>query len=487
MGTVSTASQLPRSFPEAQGVPSSAISAFLNAIEEQNIELHSFMLLRHRNVVAEGWWSPYKPELPHTLFSLSKSFTSTAIGIAVSERLLSLDDKVVSFFPDEAPADISPNLAEMKISHLLMMGTGHTFDTTMDMQRSADGNWVRAFLELPVEKTPGSLFLYNTGATYMLAAILQKVSGLTLLEYLEPRLFSPLGIKSPTWESCPRGINVGGYGLSVTTEEIAKFGQLYLQQGMWNNEQILPKEWIAAATSKQIENGNGSPEASSSDWSQGYGYQFWQCRHDAYRADGAFGQLCMVMPQQDAVVAITSGTNNMQRIMDAVWDHLLPAMKSEPETLPDNPAAAALADQLNSLSLNPPEEQRSSELEKVLSGQIYKLEENMYNLETFAIAFSGTEAILTLYGMFGEQTVALGRGKWAASTATILDNTVNLIMSSFTWTQENKLLLTLRFVETAFCITLEIAVEESTIVVSQQFNVSFPPEDQTIILVGHLE
>lgn len=486
METASTTSQLPRSLPEDQGISSGAISEFLNAIKEQDIELHSFMLVRHRHVVAEGWWSPYKPELPHTLFSLSKSFTSTAIGFAVSEGLLSLDDKVVSFFPDEAPAQISPNLAEMNISHLLMMGTGHTFDTTLDLQRSKDGNWVRAFLELPVGEAPGSLFLYNTGATYMLSAILQKVSGLTLLEYLEPRLFAPLGIKSPTWESCPRGINVGGYGLSVTTEEIAKFGQLYLQQGLWNNKQILPKEWIAAATSKQIENDDGSPGSSSSEWSQGYGYQFWQCRHDAYRADGAFGQLCIVMPQQDAVVAITSGANNMQRIMDAVWNHLLPAMKAETEITSDAPAIEALTAQLGSLSLNPPKEQRSSELEKVLSGQLYKMEENKRMLESFSITFSDSEAIIKLSGMFGEQTVISGRGEWARSAASFLNETVNQIMSSFTWTQENKLLLTLRLIETAFCITMELAVEESSIVLTQQFNVTLFADDQKMVFVGHL-
>ncbi|MBW7461807.1 serine hydrolase, partial [Paenibacillus sepulcri] len=152
-------------------------------------------------------------------------------------------------------------------------------------------------LAAPVEHEPGTHFVYNSGATYMLSAILQKVTGQTLLEYLQPRLIEPLGIKGAAWDVCPRGINVGGWGLNVTTEDIARFGQLYLQKGMWNGQRLLTEEWIAEATSSQISNGDGGVN----DWAQGYGYQFWRCRHGVYRGDGAFGQFCIVMPEQDAV------------------------------------------------------------------------------------------------------------------------------------------------------------------------------------------
>lgn len=201
--------QLSRSLPEEQGISSAAISSFIDAVETQSLGLHSFMLLRHGYVVSEGWWSPYKSDLPHMLFSLSKSFTSTAIGFAVTEKLITLDDAVISFFPEEAPATNTDNLSNMTIRHLLMMGTGHVVDTMDTLHKSADGNWVKAFFSVPVEKQPGTHFLYNTGATYMLSAILQRVTGQTLLEYLEPRLFAPLGIHGATWQSCPRGINTG--------------------------------------------------------------------------------------------------------------------------------------------------------------------------------------------------------------------------------------------------------------------------------------
>jgi len=315
--------RLPRSTPEEQGICSSGIIDFLKGVSEKKLGLHSFMLLRHGHVVAEGWWSPYAPEKPHMLFSLSKSFTSTAIGFAVQEALLSLEDKVVSFFPEEAPKDISENLAAMEVKHLLSMSTGHAEDTTGPMMQQKDGNWVQGFLACPVVYKPGTHFLYNTGATYMLSAILQKITGQTLLEYLTPRLFEPLGISGATWDSCPRGINTGGFGLKVKTEDIAAFGQFYLQKGLWNGRRLLSEDWIEKATGFQVSNGNGG----ESDWTQGYGYQFWRCRHNAYRGDGAFGQYCIVMPEQDAVVAITSGLGDMQAVLNLVWDCLLPAIK----------------------------------------------------------------------------------------------------------------------------------------------------------------
>lgn len=463
--------QLPRSMPEEQGIPSGAISAFLARIKESQLALHSFMLLRHGHVVAEGWWAPYSPERKHMLFSLSKSFTATAIGLAAAEQLLSLEDKVISFFPEEAPGNPGPYLAAMNIRHLLMMGTGHTSDTMEEMMKEADGNWVRAFLQLPVDREPGSHFLYNTGATYMLSAILQQVTGQTLLDFLHPRLFSPLGIINPVWDSCPRGINTGGFGLSITTEDIARFGQLYLQKGMWNGRQLLPQEWVAEASSLQIENGDGKPD--SGDWSQGYGYQFWRCRHGLYRGDGAFGQFCIVMPEQDAVVAITSGTQQMQEVMNAVWE-LLPALKDTQTELEQQPDAAAhLANQLRTLAITPPVIRSFSAWESAVNGQTYRLESNDLQIDSLTIAFSDNEARLTIQGQpDGYQEIILGRGQWAASQVRLMPGpaAADAIMSSFTWTAEDVLQLTLLMVEQPFIFTLELTFSEQSLTVTQSAN-----------------
>ncbi len=245
------ATHLPRSSaPEAQGIASSAVLAFVEAADRNLRELHSFMLLRHGQVVAEGWWSPYGPQDPHMLFSLSKSFTATAAGLAIAEGLLSLEDAVLPFFPDDAPAaQPSHNLAAMRLRHLLSMSTGHTLPSLRARNAPSVSCWAAAFLEQPVEHAPGTHFIYNSGATYMISAIIQKVTGTTVQEYLRPRLFAPLGIRADVpWENCPRGINTGGWGLSLRTEDIARFGQLYLQDGVWNGQRLLPEGWVTERT-----------------------------------------------------------------------------------------------------------------------------------------------------------------------------------------------------------------------------------------------
>ena len=320
---------LPRSTPESQGVSSDRIRAFVEAADQHVDTMHSFMLVRHGHVLAEGWWSPEAADKPHILWSLSKSFTSTAVGLAVAEGKLDMDDKVLDFFPDDAPANPSANLKAMRVRDLLTMSTGHD---PVPRLTAADV-WTKKFLAEPVPHEPGSTFLYNTPATYMQSALVQKVTGQTVLDYLTPRLFEPLGIKKPTWDTGPQGISIGGYGLCLCTEDIAKFGQLYLQKGRWNGEQLVPAEWIAAATSKQVEN-DKAPSGRNPDWRQGYGFQFWRCRHGAYRGDGKDGQFCIVLPQQDAVFAITAKTGNLQGQLDLVWEHLLPAFHAEP--LPHN-------------------------------------------------------------------------------------------------------------------------------------------------------
>lgn len=220
---------LPRSTPEAQGVSTASIREFIATADRQVNTMHSFMLVRYGHVVAEAWWSPETAEAPHILWSLSKSFTSTAVGFAVSEGKLSVDDRVLKFFPDDAPESPSANLKAMRVRDLLTMSTGHQDEVKL----TRESNWVQAFLHHPVPHKPGTHFRYNTPATYMLSAIVQKVTGQTVRDYLQPRLFEPLEIEKPKWDASPQGISIGGYGLFVRTEDIAKFGQLYLQKGKW--------------------------------------------------------------------------------------------------------------------------------------------------------------------------------------------------------------------------------------------------------------
>lgn len=401
--------KLSRSSPEAQGVSAELIADFLNAVEESGLEFHSFMMLRNAHVIAEGWWNPFGPELKHTLYSLSKSFTSTAVGLAIDDGLLDLKDKVISFFPDDLPENISENLSAMDIRHLLTMNTGHSEKPIGKMQESSDNNWAKAFLAFPVEHEPGTHFLYNTGASYMLSAIVQKVANRNIHDYLSERLFPHLNIADSDWEVDPNGISVGGYGLRVTTEDIAKFGQLYLQEGAWQVKQIISESWVREATSKQTE----TPEGSS-DWNQGYGYQFWRCKPQPsfYRGDGAFGQYCIVIPHENVVIAITSESSDMQKSMDLVWDHLLPAI-TESSTLPPNKVGVErLYDQLKSLALPTLKVGAMPLAADQVHGQSYNLKENESGVQSLSFEFINDQCVVNLHSK--ERTVAIkcGFGKW---------------------------------------------------------------------------
>jgi CubicO group peptidase (beta-lactamase class C family) len=468
--------RFPRSSPEAQGIPSSAVLDFVNAAEAGVPDLHSFMLLRHGAVVAEGWWAPYAPDLPHMLFSLSKSYTSTAVGIAVAEGRLSLDDAVISFFPDDLPGEVSLNLAAMQVRHLLAMGTGHAEDTTGAFFECEDGNWAKAFLARPVEHQPGTHFLYNTGATYMLSAIVQKLTGETLVDYLQPRLFDPLGIEGAVWESCPRGINTGGFGLNVRTEDIARLGQLYLQKGKWQGQQLLSEDWVAEASCKQIDNGDDP----NSEWNQGYGFQFWRCRHNAYRGDGAFGQYCIVMPDQDAVVAITSGVKDMQAVMNLVWDILLPAMG--PDELPaDDAAQSSLGEKLSSLVVPLQEGEPGNAIAAGVSGKWYHFEANEMGIEAASFDFGGADDTMTVRVGGVEHSFVAGRGAWAKGETwlsnrrshSVEDSDPDLVASSGAWTAHDTYTMKSYSYLTPFCRTTSVSFTGDEISFDSEVNVSF--------------
>ncbi|MEK0316752.1 serine hydrolase domain-containing protein [Cohnella sp. 56] len=473
--------RLPRSTPAAQGLSPQAVIGFLDAIRDRQLELHSFMLLRRGEVVAEGSWAPYRPDYPHMLFSLSKSFTSTAIGFAVTEGLLSLNDPVISFFPDDVPETISDHLAAMQIRHLLMMGTGHAADVTGSLRQ--DDNWVRAFLQQSVEYAPGTHFAYNSAATYMLAAVLAKVTGQTLLEFLKPRLFMPLGLSEGTWETCPQGIATGGWGLNLAIEDIAKFGQFYLQRGQWEGKQLLPASWIDEATSFRISNGDDK----ASDWAQGYGYQFWLCRHDAYRGDGAFGQFCLVLPKQDAVLAITSGVGDMQAVLDAAWSELLPALSSD-DAIADSAAQPELTERLSSLRIEPLQGEPSSPQEAPkLAGRVFRLEPNELQLDAIALRLSGHSAEVVFSSeQYGDQAVELGSGEWRPSLlqlASLKQGAKQQVEGCFAWGDDDTLNIRLIFAETPFTFSLACRLEGETLAVRVSSNVGWK-QGEVVTLQG---
>ena len=457
---IQTGASLPQSVPEMEGVSSEGILTFLDSAATSRHEFHSFVFLRHGKVIAEGWWSPYGQKFKQTVYSTSKSFTSTAVGFAISEKYLTVNDKVISFFPKDLPDSVSPFLAEMKVKDLLTMSAGLDPDPA-HMVAMKDSNWVKAFLALPVVNKPGTKFLYNSLATYMLSAIVQKVTGKKVIDYLTPRLFEPLNIEGIDWEVDPHGINTGGWGLRVKTEDMAKLGQLYLQKGMWNGKQILPQGWVEEATTFKIDQAPDAPQAKRdlSDWMQGYCYQFWRCRNNAFRADGAFGQYIIVMPDQDAVIAIQAETPNMQDEINLVWKYLLPAIKDG--KLPENITMSdKLKQRLSALALPLPTKGVDSPVASRVSQKVYTFKPNDLNFESLSFNFMEDMCHVTLNSGNKDYNLTFGAGKWIGGETSLpgpnllkLAKAHNVgfppekVFCCFTWKDENTLELVLRYIE----------------------------------------
>lgn len=331
--------ELRRSTPSAEGVDASGVTELLDALDaDPDIRMHALVLLRHGAVVAEGGWAPYRTDRVQLLYSLSKSFTSTAAALARAEGLLDLDAPVLDYFPEYVDEIADPRMRRMTVRNIASMASGHAEETLDRAVAAGDGDIVLGFLRTPLDAEPGTVFAYNQPCTYTLAAIVQRAAGQTLVEYLRPRLLDPLGITEASWTEHPAGFDLGFSGLHATTEAVARLGQLYLQGGRWGGVQLIDEDWVAEATRVQVAN----PGDWGADWSQGYGLQFWMSRH-GYRGDGAFGQFCVVLPEQDLVLAITSETVEMQRVLDLVWRHLLPAVDGRTDADADAELASRLA------------------------------------------------------------------------------------------------------------------------------------------------
>ncbi len=469
---------LPRNSPESQGISSASILNFLESVKHSGQEFHSLMILRHGNVVAEGWWAPYSSEHRMQLYSASKSFTGTAIGYAVSEGLLTVYDPVIKFFPDFLPEQVSDNLKALKVRHLLSMSVGHARDAILLLEASPPGApWEKTFLAQPVVVPPGSVFMYNSGASFMLSSIVKKVTGKTAHEYLKPRLYDPLDITDATWAENFEGINMGASHLRMKTENLAKFGQLYLQNGMWYDKRVLSEHWVKEASSKQMVNGHND-----SSWGYGYGFQFWLNPPGGYRADGAFGQYSMILPDQDAVVAITSESIDTKTTMQLVWDELVPVMGKDP--LPDNyDEHKRLTDELLSLKYIPPQYSKHSGLETSLSGKEFLLDKNPFNTKSVIFRFSDNQCFFTLKEE-GKPDIIIAHGlnewiregNYKPSPHSLFSlrriDFDSIVAASATWKDPDTLLLTWRFIETTHGDSLTCIFDKDKLRIKFLFSVN---------------
>ncbi len=459
------ATSLPRATPESQGVTPATLATFLETLDREVAGMHSFMLVRHGRVVAEAWWKPYEAASRHELYSLSKSFTSAAVGFAVAEGRLSVDDDVLKFFPNDAPAESSGNLKAMRVRDLLTMSAGHQDETSSGPDKVS----VKSFLAHPVPHKPGTHFKYNTPATFMLSAIVQQQTGQSVMEYLRPRLFEPLGIEGAVWGTNFQGISLGGYGLRVRTEDIAKFGVLHLQKGRWQGKQLLPAEWVDLATSRQVSNGS-SP---TSDWDQGYGFQFWRCRHGAYRGDGAFGQYCIVLPAQDAVIAITSGVKDMQAVMNQVWNGLLPAF-AEGRVRRDAKGTDRLAAVVASLGVSKPAGAASSARAAKSLGRRFAFATNEFGLEWMSLQADPTGGWSWAFRRNGEESrMAIGHADWKRNRSAFGIYPDEPVAGAGAWTAEDTFEAVVCATETPYHLRLTLKFDGDTVQQELVMNVGF--------------
>ena len=363
-----------RAAPESVGIPSAAVERLLDKLESGFTEPHGLMIMRRGKICAEGWWAPYAPGLRHGLQSLSKTYSATAVGIAYTEGLLKLEDRLIDIFPEESPAEPSENLKKLTVRDVLCMGCG------METMPAPGKDWIREFLHTPVVHEPGTTYMYNSVGSTLLCAIVRRLTGMSVHEYLTPRLYEKIGIdpENVGYMHMPDGTEVGGGGFYTTTEDNLRLMKLYADGGVWDGQRILAADYVEKATSLQNESATeakGNPEAK--DNFVGYGFQIWMCRpKGVYRADGAMGQFSIVAPDKDLILSINetaTGAHWAQRSLDVIWE-FLDEIGGE-KVLPEDPEASGrLKARMKRLSLAAPAFAPYSPMAREISGAFYQME-----------------------------------------------------------------------------------------------------------------
>lgn len=474
------------------------IRRFIHELEQEELEINRLVLLHNGACAADYGREPYRKESKQILFSLSKSFTSIAVGIAWDQGYLRLDDPVIQFFPDKLPEVVSPNLAAMTIHHLLAMNTGQEDDGYPAMVASKD--WVKTFLALPVARKPGTFYRYNTPASHVLAAIVEQATGQALVDFLQPHLFAPLGIAYPEWERNASGVTAGGMGLSLPVEAVARFGQMLLQQGVYEGQRIVSAAYIALATREHSDNRKGEERA---DYAQGYGYQFFLCRRGCYMGTGAFGQLCFVAPQYGIVVAASAalkGSGRLQEVLTLIYRHLLdPLDNLKPDGMEEG-LGEVVAETADSLCLplfiqRPPlnrtslalagESGEASPVALPLHTQSgwYALSVNPERLRLFGLFSEGSGIIVHTAGEDGEKReLTFDTSKPVAQRTRFIKDIGQHEQEAVTyarWNAPTVLTLTIYYIETPYIQTYTVTFSPGAITLDARINVSFTLQDYT--------
>jgi hypothetical protein len=463
-GQITAQDGFTRAAPSAVGVDADQVAVFLAEVEAAGLDIHSFMLHSRGQVCAEAWRWPYRADRPRILHSTAKSFTACAIGLAMEEGRLALSDKVISFFPEHVPDEVSSHLAAMTVEDLLTMRTGQATETSGSVWRGIRTSWIAEFFKLPLPHAPGTKYVYTSAASYMLSAIISRVTGMTMHDYLKPRLFEPLGISGEAWDVGPDGVNPGGNGLTARTADLLKLGVLHAQGGAWDERQVLPAAWVQAATREH--GGDGSQ----------YGYH-WAARPvGAYSAIGVFVQFVTVFPEYGVTLAMTAAMEKSSRIFPHVIAHLVPAFgrAGSPE------GDARLKGKLAGWPLPPKQVSFPSSLAEIVSGRAYAISPNAAGVTQVRLDFSGDACVFRLTDAAGEHRLRAGLGHGIESANDMpgrdLHHGYTLagspVVASAVWVDEHTLEMSWIFAETAFRDTVTCLFEGDRITVRRRVNVN---------------
>jgi CubicO group peptidase (beta-lactamase class C family) len=456
-----------RAEPRDAGVNSAVVAAFLDDAAASGLEIHGLMLYRAGRVAVEGWWWPYRADRPRIMHSVTKSVMASAIGLALQEGRFRLQDKVVSFFPEYLPAGVDDKLASMTVENLLTMRAGHAAETSGSIWRGIHTSWTAEFFKIPVVYQPGTTFMYTSAASYMLSAILTKVTGETLHDYLRPRFFEPLGIKDEQWDIGPDNINPGGNGLTMKTADLLKLGVLHAQRGIWEGRRVLAQEWIA--------------EATRSHGPDNYGYQWATAADGAYLAIGIFMQFVMVFPRQQATLAVVGASQEGSKLFLPVVQRHFPL--SFETQLPAAEAAKAderLRARLNAAGSAPQIVSYPAKSAARISGKTFRIEPNAAGVTAVRFVFENDRCVFHLADADGDHTVVCGLQDWIESHTNIpgadlhhgytLESAV--VVASARWLDENTLQMTWIFADTAFRDTVICSFDSDRVTATRSVNVN---------------
>ena len=463
------------SYPEKVGVSSKAIEALIDDFKQSDVEVHSIMVLSGEEVAFESWASPYAPELPHAMYSVSKTFTSAAIGFAVDEGLLTVDTKLVDIFPEFKPKKPDENLDKLTIHSLLTMQSGKNISVMAD---KTTPDWEKQFFESPWGFAPcDGHWQYISENQYMLCSVIHRLTGRCVVSYLTPRLFEPLGIDIPDWELSPSGIEAGGWGLFIKTEDLAKFVSCYQHGGKFQGKQVIPAEWVRQTLRRHADNSSANKLPDSQ---AGYGYCVWHCAGaSAYRMDGMFSQFGFIFKDRDASIILTGGEIDEQKTRDCLWRHVKDIF-IEPDSEPKADHEIGLAP-LGDIIF----EEEHSPLEETIEGRNIKFRKNIIlsaagfpvsmlplptvymsaekagNINNVVFHFEKDICTMTWDEGFEHNMITCGMDGNFRTSRIRLANMNFTAYSTAAWTSENTLQINMRPIESVCRRTIEFIFDEN--------------------------